>query len=802
MLAANLTLGKRIALLVALGLALVISLFGFLSLRGLQESSDRAVQERLVSAQLTARHIDDFLKLYLDVMAQAVDAESSSLRSPDPTARAQVMDRLRHRRGGIYAHAVFLTDASGNVLLSEPSAEAAASTSLETAIASNVLKYGRGQVSAAYKDELGRVLVSLGVPVLAEDQSAGRVMIEVLDLTDPLLNGFVQPVSPGKSGYAEIVDSNGLVLASNDPSRLFRKSDHTDQFAAMIRSGRPNVGACHSCHEGQTSSMQPDILAFAPLSVAPWGVAIRQSEAEALAPIRDLERSLLIGGVASILVAMWIVWLASRSVIWPVRTLTAAARRIAAGDLDKPVDRRGPAEVGELAGAFDEMREKLKASLENLEQVNSSLEGRVEQRTRQLAALLDVSKLLASTLEIRPLLDAVVARTGDVLELADAGTVSLYDEARSRLEVRGRWGYEEAVMMLSLERGEGAAGRALEIGKPVILDDEEAIRERTASMSAENRAWMVQATYHLGVPTSTIALPLVVKDVVIGVLTVEHYRDRRVFAAADLMLANALADQIALGVENARLYEEVRENERLLGELLEKVISAQEEERGRIARELHDDTCQSLAVLAIRLEDVEVNLPEFAVEARSELARLKSQVSATLREVRTIAYNLRPSILDDLGLTEAIDWYSREHLSNRGVEVVLDVGDMADIHLPSAVETVLFRITQEALNNVAKHSGASRVAVRMMELDGKIVLAIEDDGLGFDVERVLRPKGPRTTLGLHGMIERARLSGGHLWVASSPGDGTLIRLELPIRRERDNGYEKDHSLAGGRPQTA
>lgn len=800
MVADRLTLGKRIALLVVLGLAVVISLFGFLSLRGLRESSDRALQERLMAAQLTAHHIDSFLNLYLDMLAQAAGDENLDLSNPDPAPKVILLGRLRASRGGVFAHGIFLTDDQGKMLWSNPGApQSESGGSHDYAVAMEVLKSGRRTVSNAFKDELGRVLISLGVPVLGKDGRVEGTLVEVLDLSDPLLNSFVQPVSLGKTGYAEIVDSEGTVLASSNPSRLFQKSDHTDQFAVMIAAGRPTVGGCHSCHEATgASGVQPDILAFAPLSVAPWGVAIRQSEAEALGPTHELQQSLIVASAASLLVAIWIAWLASRSVVWPIRALTRASRRIAAGDLESRVDSTGPAEVGDLAGAFDDMRVKLKASLEKLEQANSSLESRVEQRTRQLAALLQVSTVLASTLDLRRLLNAVVAMTGDVLDLADAGFVALYHEPSGRLEVRASWGYDDTIMMLALMRGEGAAGRAMAEGKPVLLNTAEAIQETAAGLTAENWAWLAQASHDLGTATSVMALPLVVKGKGIGAMVVEHYHSIRTFSQSDLRLAQALADQIAVAVENARLYEELVEKERLRGELLDKVISAQEDERRRIARELHDDTCQSLAALGISLEGVEENLPESAETVRFELEHLKEQVRATLAGVRTLALNLRPSVLDDLGLIMAIDWLCKEQMAKRGLEVELDVENTGP-QLPPPVETVLFRITQEALNNVLKHSGASRATVRLRVRDGRVVLEVEDDGLGFDAERVLRARGPRYTLGLHGMIERATLSGGILRVMSSPGHGTRIRAELPIQAGRESAYEKDHSLVGGRP---
>lgn len=787
-LAGRLTLGTRIALLVALGLALAFSLFGFLSLHSLQESTQRELHERLVAAQLSASHIDNFLNLYLDMLSRSANAGDIDLLSGDTAPAQRLLDEIYSPRVGI-GRAIYLLDRDGRTVWAEPEAARAEPLhAMASSITAQVAQSGRNGVSDAYQDPLGRQMVSLAVPIRGRDASPAGALVLELDLTGSLLNGFVQPVSLGRTGYVEIVDSNGVVLASSDRSRFFQKSDHTDQFADMIQGGRPTVGACHSCHQDSGASpLRPDILAFAPLSAAPWGVAIRQSEEEVLAPTRSLQQSLAIVAALSLLVALAVAWFGAHMVVRPVRELTAAARRIAGGDLNSQVPSSGPAEIGELAREFDGMRGTLRSSVNNLEQVRASLEQQVDQRTRQLSALLGVSKVLASTLDLRQLLEAVSARTGEVLEQADGGLMALFGERTGRLEVRASWGYGHAVRMMAFAPGEGACGLAYKEGRPVLLESAEAVEEALATLSPENRAWLTQARSGVGVATSIMALPLMVKGRTIGAMMIKHHRGDHSFDKADLRLAQALADQVAVAVENARLYQEVLEKERMRGQLLDKVIVAQEEERRRIARELHDDTCQSLAALGIGLEDVEEKLPESAQAARSSLGRLKEQVRGTLREVRTLALNLRPSMLDDLGLVMAIDWYAKEQLPRRGLEVKLDLDGVQGCLTPP-METVLFRITQEALTNVVKHSGASVATVRMRVIGKSVILEVEDDGLGFDAERMLGPSGPRHSLGLHSMSERATLSGGSFRVLSSPGQGTRIRVELPVEGANGSGH--------------
>lgn len=776
MLAGRLTLGMRIALLVVLCLGVVLSLFGYLSLRSLRESSDRALNERLVTAQLTARHVDSFLRLYLDTLRQSLDSNEVDL---DP--ERQLVESVSSSRGTA-GQSIFLLSGKGRVIWAEPS-EAAAKpvASMVSAVSRQAIAGGADVVSNAYTDDQGKTLVALGVPVKGQGGEAYGALVAVLDLATPMFKGFVEPVSLGQTGFAELVDSQGLVMASSRSSRLFSKSDHTDQFADMIRVGRPSVGTCHSCHESPegSSQVEPDVLAFAPLSTAPWGIAIWQSEGEVLGPTRDLQRALVLVSAFAILAALGMVGIGSRVVVQPVRDLTAASRRISRGDLESPVDSAGPAEVGELARAFDEMRARLRESLNSLEQTKAELECRVQQRTRELSGLLEVSKVLASSLELRELLSLVARKTPEVLPLADAGFVALYDERSGRLSVRAHWGYHPSIVHFSPLPGEGIAGRVFQNGKPELVSSAEDVRQAISSLDVENRAWLTQARQGHSHSASIVALPLMVQSKATGAMLLEHHRGDREFSPSDLRLAQALADQLAVAVANAMLYQELSEKERLRGELLDKVIGAQEEERRRIARELHDDTCQSLAALSISLEQLSQNLPEPAQAARENLSRLKGQVRDTIQEVRTMALNLRPSLLDDLGLKLAIDWYATEQMGPRGLEVTLDL-EGAPEGLSPALETVLFRITQEALNNVIKHSGADCATVRLSSGERQVILEVEDDGLGFEVDRVLGPDRPRNSLGLHGMMERATLSGGKLLISSAPGRGTKVRAELPL----------------------
>ncbi len=219
----------------------------------------------------------------------------------------------------------------------------------------------------------------------------------------------------------------------------------------------------------------------------------------------------------------------------------------------------------------------------------------------------------------------------------------------------------------------------------------------------------------------------------------------------------------------------LREREETRAQLLRKVISAQEDERKRIARELHDETSQSLAVLAMGIEGV-----QDAIRAgrTPRLDEVKAVAVRTLEDVHRIILDLRPSVLDDLGLLSAIRWYGERHLQTRGISVRCEFGEI-DRRLPPEMETALFRICQEAMSNVARHAQATAVLIEVGLEDDVFRIDIEDDGLGFDRDQVAQREG-RRSWGLMGIGERAEILGGTARIESSPGKGTRVEVRIPV----------------------
>jgi two-component system sensor histidine kinase UhpB len=232
------------------------------------------------------------------------------------------------------------------------------------------------------------------------------------------------------------------------------------------------------------------------------------------------------------------------------------------------------------------------------------------------------------------------------------------------------------------------------------------------------------------------------------------------------------------------------EKMRMERQYLSQIIDAQENERKRISRELHDEIGQSLTAIKFSLDMIERDLPQTSSVVRERLGEAKSLSNQTLTSMRQLSMDLRPTMLDDLGLIPTLRWYV-QNFSTR-LNICSDFQAIGfEEKLPPQIETALYRIVQEALNNIAKHARASRFEVRLERRDSIISATIRDNGKGFDLEKVLHPESPERGFGIVGMQERVSLLGGHIDIRSKPNSGAEIQIEVPYPAGK--GYEEDTS---------
>jgi signal transduction histidine kinase len=605
------SLQRRIILLTAFGMFTMLLILGISDFLSIRDSVNQTLRERLVLAQTVANNLEHLIRQNLMYLQDVAFSKGVNLGDEDLGPEKSALHNAFLR--SIFAN-VFLLDSEVHLLWIEPPRRALAEANFGDfpPVRESILT-GKPIVSNLFeiRPQAKKAVFAL-IPIVKNGRTLGLVGGEI-DPTGAALANVIQPVKIGETGYIEIIDGNGFVLASTNSENILTESDHGGILSALIKTGRSSVGTCHSCHEeALTKQPKKEIMAFTPLSEIPWGVNIRQSEKEALAPVESMKRRFFTFGFFLFIVALILTWGVAQSVIAPVKSLTSSARRIASGNLVDPISISGDDEIGQLGKALDEMRIKLKGSLDEIGGWTRELERRVDERTKEASSL----------------------------------------------------------------------------------------------------------------------------------------------------------------------YEELKRKEEKRGELLRKIISAQEEERKRIARELHDELSQTVTALLIALESVREVDSTKSVEGK--IASIRDLAVRAVDSVHRMIFDLRPAVLDDLGLSAAVKWYTEERLKPLGINVHFE-GDMFEVRLPSGIETALFRVAQEAITNVAKHSEAENVIINLELGNSNVNLEIEDDGKGFDPGSVSDTREGSKGLGLLGMKERVLLLEGTLEIQSRPGYGTMIAITVPLR---------------------
>ena len=265
-----------------------------------------------------------------------------------------------------------------------------------------------------------------------------------------------------------------------------------------------------------------------------------------------------------------------------------------------------------------------------------------------------------------------------------------------------------------------------------------------------------------------------------------------VFVVRSLRAFEVERQQQVAELQAERLHEAQR-REALRGGLLKRVVSAQEAERQRIARELHDETGQALTALGLGLRGIGSAQKKDASKAAENLKRLREMVARALNELQRLISDLRPSHIDDLGLPAALRWYASDLQNRAPLKVRVRVTGQAR-PIPSPVKITLYRVAQEALTNVIKHANADKADVHLQFSDVSVTLQVDDDGSGFDID-LLRIPG-RPSWGLLGMEERASLLGGSFRISSQPEEGTRVEVTIPYEQEKAGDNEDTHVASG------
>ncbi|MGH3797611.1 MAG: GAF domain-containing sensor histidine kinase [Pseudonocardiaceae bacterium] len=377
-----------------------------------------------------------------------------------------------------------------------------------------------------------------------------------------------------------------------------------------------------------------------------------------------------------------------------------------------------------------------------------------------------VIELLSAGLD----LDGVVQRVADVITKTtstDVCFVHLLDEPAGRLQLRGATPpFDRFARQIEISVGDGVSGWVAAHCEPAVITDNKRADPR-----------------YLYIPelrgddfTSMASVPILTRPGhLVGVLNV-HTRDRREFTGADVDLLRTVAGLMAGAIENASLHCKLAEREEAMERFAEQTVLLQETERRRLAGEIHDGISQRIVSLSFHLSAAADALAFDQGTAGEQIARAQELAAAALDETRNAIAGLRPPVLDDLGLAASLESLAR---STQLPHVQVDTVSSS---LPEHVETAVYRIAQEALQNVMKHASAQHVHLRLAVNAEAVLLEVNDDGTGFNPAIASERAGPGG-YGMPGMQQRAELLSGQLTTESSPGRGTTIRLRVPISPE-------------------
>jgi nitrate/nitrite-specific signal transduction histidine kinase len=462
-----------------------------------------------------------------------------------------------------------------------------------------------------------------------------------------------------------------------------------------------------------------------------------------------------------ILLATAVIFLLSRAITRPILALTKGAEVIAKGELDYNIKAETGDEIQLLAEQFNDMAKALKESYTGLEQKVAERTKQERQRAEQLRTINDVSRKISSIVKLDELLPYVGNLLRETFHYYNVN-IYLFESSSGTLSLKalclsGQKSVIPVGVPLEVDE-ESIVGWVAQTGEPILAND----------VSEDPRYRTVEA---LRDTKSELAVPVKMGNNVIGVLDIES-TDVDAFGEADLYTAQTLADQLAVAIDNARLYDETRQ-------------MAVMEERNRMAREIHDTLAQGFSGIILQLEAGEQALGSDLPALQRHLNQARNLARKSLAEARRSVWNLRPQALEQRPLADAIKEEVDRFSQGTGVNVKFNIlGDRRD--LPPELEAGILRIFQESMANVRKHAKATEVEVNLTFNEAAAELAVRDNGVGFKPKvsgDVDRGKKKRDTFGLISMRERARGLGGTFEVQSQSGKGTLVKIVIPIGKE-------------------
>jgi signal transduction histidine kinase len=397
-------------------------------------------------------------------------------------------------------------------------------------------------------------------------------------------------------------------------------------------------------------------------------------------------------------------------------------------------------------------------------------------RYQELLALSRVSAAISGLWDLDAVLKVALDNILKIMK-GTIGGILLADEQTRTLSYHIHQGLSDSyVEKMRLGPGEGIAGRVAQSGKAILLED----------ISIDSRVAHPDLVSAEGLK-AFICVPIRAKADVLGVINVASRRAHR-FTTKDLHLLHSIGDQLGVAIQQARLYERLRKARERYRKLTRQILVAQEDERKRLALELHDETSQTLSGLTLQLQALTAIAEKSGVDAEliAKLKKVQSLAVQVHTEVRRLMADLRPSLLDTLGLVPAIRQLADTRLRPLNINVSVKTTG-TERRLDPEFETGLFRVAQGSIGNIIEHSKAKNVTIAVEYRDSELVLHITDDGQGFDVADITDVEESGRGRGLFSMRERIMLLGGTASVESKIGQGTTVWASVPIDHGEEHG---------------
>ncbi len=749
----------RAALFVALGSACLLGAVAKLSSTVADDSVKRLLGERIRLARTVATYFENRMRGDLEHLAAGVlPLLDNGTAPPNPDKLAASLDR--HSASTAFSEGAMVFDPEGHPLASVPDRLEGVRSAFDLgALVERARK--RNDLAASPLRYIGLKAVVL---MVAPVNSRGRLVGFVGGLLQPAATDVLEAFRRAdESSHTEfrVIDQMGTVVASTNRHNLYRRGDHGDVLADAIANRRDLQGRCHSCHE-ESQERKTDVLAFAPLPTIDYGLAVQQPENEVLDPAFALRRRMFFLGFVYITLFVIFAGLSVRAVVKPIRRLTDAVNTAEENRAGLPKRPYGKDEVGELARALTVWQERTVRSLEEAERHRRALNDEIEATQRHLGVLLEIAALSTKADGLQVISRRTLDQALGALDLT-VGVICLRYRSREFPAFRGMVREDVDQLLEDVCEVSGGPPPALAPG------EEERIRFDDLSnteLPGSGKSFRTLVGARLDSPQGLRV------TAVLG-----HPTEHRTIEKRWL---DSLLRHVRMSVSNLLLREADKEREAHQRKYLHRVLQAQEDERRRVARELHDTLAQDLAAIRLDIERIAGRVE--AASVRTQLEALDQRSQKAHQAVRRLLLDLRLSVLDSTGFLPALQWHLERFQKENHVRCTLLVDGEEETELQYETAVTLFRISQESLQNAVQHGKAEQIFVTVGYLGESVELWIEDDGVGFEVSDAGAgsPSEHGRGLGILGMEERARLLGGTFEIESSPGDGTTITVRVPL----------------------